>query len=112
MERKRQACHPVVSLERLALAPLGRRFRKESQSAMTTTEERLSRLEGAYEHVATKADVTEVRVEIAETRTELKTDIANLDAKISNMETRLIRWIVGSIAAATSIVLLVQRLLS
>ena len=48
---------------------------------MTTTEERLSRLEGAYEHVATKAD-------IADLRAELKGDIAIL-------KTDLIRWMVG-----------------
>ena len=32
----------------------------------TTTEERVSRLEGEYGHLATKADVVEVRVEIAD----------------------------------------------
>ena len=69
---------------------------------MTTTEERLSHLEGAYQHLATKADIGEVRVEIAD----LKVAIANLEAQ-------LIRWMVGlmvgSIAAASSIALLVQR---
>lgn len=48
---------------------------------MTTAEEHLSRLEGAYEHVATKAD-------IADLRAELKGDIAIL-------KTDLIRWMVG-----------------
>ena len=31
---------------------------------MTTSEERLSRLEGAYEHLATKADVESVKVDV------------------------------------------------
>ena len=38
----------------------------------TTTEERVSRLEGEYGHLATKADVVEVRVEIADLRGELQ----------------------------------------
>ena len=63
---------------------------------MATVEERVSRLEGAYEHLATKADVADV-----------KTEIANLKAD-------LIKWMVGaifgSVAAASSIAILVQRL--
>ena len=31
---------------------------------MTTTEERVSRLEGAYEHLATKADLQEFKAEV------------------------------------------------
>ena len=39
---------------------------------MVTTEERVSRLEGEYGHLATKADVAEVRVELAELKGELQ----------------------------------------
>ena len=39
---------------------------------MATTEERLSRIEGGYEHLATKADIAEVKTEIAETKAEFK----------------------------------------
>ena len=46
---------------------------------MATVEERLSRLEGGYEHLATKADIAEVKVEIAELKT----------------EGRLTRWVLG-----------------
>ena len=38
---------------------------------MTTIEERVSRLEGAYEHLATKADVQEVRIEIQKLKSDL-----------------------------------------
>lgn len=55
---------------------------------MTTTEERLSRLEGAYEHVATKAD-------IADLRAELKSDMASLRGDMAGLKTDLIRWMVG-----------------
>ena len=71
---------------------------------MTTLEERVSRLEGAYEHLATKADVADV-----------KTDISEVKAALYQMESRLIRWMVGmllgSVVGASSIAILVQRLI-
>ena len=55
---------------------------------MTTTdsslEERVSRLEGAYEHLATKADIANVETQIAELR-------ATIEQKFGNQT----RWIVG-----------------
>ena len=67
---------------------------------MATAEERLSRLEGGYEHLATKADVGGLSGE--------------LKSIVYQIEARLIRWmvgvLVGSIAGASSIALLVQRL--
>ena len=48
---------------------------------MASLEERVSRLEGGQEHLATKAD-------LAETKAELKSDIAQ-----SKVET--IKWVVG-----------------
>jgi hypothetical protein len=44
---------------------------------MTTVESRLSRLEGVYEHLATKADIAELRAEMQE------------------MKVTLIKWVVG-----------------
>jgi hypothetical protein len=59
---------------------------------VTTVEERLSRLEGVYEHLATKSDVFDLKAdllaEIARTETRLTSEIASV-------ETRLIRWTVG-----------------
>ena len=47
--------------------------------AMATESERIACIEGAYEHLATRADVQEVRfelqVEIQAVRSELKSDI-------------------------------------
>ncbi len=40
-----------------------------------TSEERLSRLEGVYQHLATKADVAELKADIAELKAELKIEI-------------------------------------
>ncbi len=40
---------------------------------MTTTDsDRISRLEGAYEHLATKADIAEMKAAIAEMKAEMR----------------------------------------
>ena len=46
---------------------------------MATVEERVSRLEGAYEHLATKSD------------------IANLRADMASLKAELIKWMVGTL---------------
>ena len=46
---------------------------------MATVEERVSRLEGAYEHLATKSD------------------IANIRADMASLKAELIRWMVGTL---------------
>ena len=59
---------------------------------MTTIEDRVSRLEGAYEHLATKADIAE-----------LKADIAVLKDALT--------WrLIGAIAIASSIIIGVVKL--
>ncbi|MYB77608.1 MAG: hypothetical protein F4X83_11050 [Chloroflexi bacterium] len=68
---------------------------------MATTEqtsslgERVSRIEGGYEHLATKAD-------LAQLKAELKADIAELDGKIARQdgEIRGIKWWILSVGAA------------
>ena len=53
---------------------------------MTTTpltaEERLSRLEGVYDHLATKADVAELKAEF-------KAEIARVEGKISDLKAEI-----------------------
>lgn len=62
-----------------------------------TLEERVAHLEGAYQHLATKADLRE------------------LESKLYQMEGRLLRWLVGTILAsagvASGIALALNRLL-
>ena len=71
--------------------------KKEAQAQS----ERIAVLEASYAHVATKADIADVRTEIAKVRTEiadlgaeLKTDIANLRTEvktdIANLRTEVI----------------------
>ena len=61
----------------------------------TSLGERVSRIEGGYEHLATKAD-------LAQLKAELKADIAELDGKIAGLdgEIRGIKWWIVSIGAA------------
>ena len=85
-------------------------------------EDRVSRLEGAYEHLATKADLLatrgdikedmgklEVKIEreIGELRAEFKEDLGKLHAS-------LVKWMVGvmvgGVGAMAGIALLIQRL--
>lgn len=56
---------------------------------MATAEERLSYLEGAYEHLATKADIARLEGQI-------ETSNATLREHISNSEKSLIKWMVGT----------------
>ena len=74
-----------------------------------TDPERLSRLEGAHEHMATKAD-------LAATEARLMAKIAETNEKINASERRLIMWAIGiavsSITALAGIGLLMYRLLT
>ncbi len=67
---------------------------------MATAEERLSYLEGAYEHLATKADIARLEGQIESSRATLEGQIessnATLREHISNSEKSLIKWMVGT----------------
>ena len=65
----------------------------------TSLGERVSRSEGGYEHLATKADLAQMqanlKAEIARIEAELKADIARQDGQI-----RGIKWWILSVGAA------------
>lgn len=61
---------------------------------MTTDSDRISRLEGAYEHLATKAD------------------LADLRSDLHQMENRLLWRMLGGIAIAVGLVTWLDRLLA
>ena len=65
---------------------------------MTTVEERLSRLEGVYDHLASKDDVAKVETQIAGLRTELKGDIAGLKTELKGDNADLRAELKGDIA--------------
>ena len=87
--------------------------------AALTTEERLSRLEGVYEHLATKDDLAtlrgELKADLAALRGEQKADMAELKgeltAEIRAMEVRLIKWMVGGMAVWAAVLIGGMRLL-
>ena len=60
-----------------------------------SNEERIARLEAGYEHLATKADVSEVRTEVADSRADLKSDIATAQADTNRRIDRLFWAVIG-----------------
>ncbi len=65
---------------------------------MATLEERVSRLEGGYDHLATKADLSDLKSEIK--------------SELMQIESRLLRWMIAmvltSIIVASSVATLIQ----
>ena len=54
-----------------------------------TPEERLSRLEGVYEHLATKADITRLEGEIKAEGTRLEGELTRLEGELTRLEGEL-----------------------
>ena len=80
-----------------------------------TPEERLAKLEGVYNHLATKANIAELKTDMAELKAELKTDIAELKAELSKEFTSQIKEVrkslnqlQGGIAVLGAVVILLQ----
>ncbi len=63
-----------------------------------TDTERISRLEGAYEHLATKADLERLR--------------GDLMANLKDLEIKLTVRLVGIVAVATGVIIAVDRLVT
>ena len=51
--------------------------------------ERVSRLEGGYEHLATKADVAALKADIVELKGDVDSRFARMEAQIAQLETRM-----------------------
>ena len=67
---------------------------------MTTLEERVSHLEGAYTHVATKADIGELKAEMSEIRADLTKEMGNH-----------LKWMIGlQLAGLTAVAAIVRFL--
>lgn len=79
---------------------------------MTTTEERVSRIEGAYKHLATRADVIAVKAELAETKAAVKADVRELRSELRAMETRLLLRLGGLLIASAGATVAILRFLS
>ena len=68
----------------------------------STLGERVSRIEGGYEHLATKADLAQMRAELKAEIAGLDGRVAGLDGKVEALrsEIRGIKWWIASAAAA------------
>ena len=62
--------------------------------------ERMARLEGAYEHLATKADVAHIETRVAE-----------METRMAQMETRMTWRLIGASGAIIAAVALIVRFL-
>ena len=69
---------------------------------MTTADERLARLEASNLHLATKADVSDLRAEMHQLNGRLETQIANLRAEMHRINSTLLKWIVGFMLTSVS----------
>ena len=74
-----------------------------------SNEERIARLEAGHEHLATKADISDVRVEVADTRADLKSDISTAQSDTNRWIDRLFWAVIGIgggllAAAATALI--------
>ena len=85
-----------------------------------TLGERVSRLEGSYEHLATKADIAELKSDIARVEAKisgvegkisgLEAKISGLEFKIDTLESRLLIRLGGLYLVASGLVVAILRL--
>ena len=75
-----------------------------------TLEERVSRLEGGYEHLATKADVERLRADMERNRGEDRAEMQRLHADFSHQMVRLGVAVNTAIAVIANIALAVIKL--
>ena len=63
------------------------------------------RADGAEQHAVMRGDV-------ADLRTEVRTEIASVRTEMANLETRLIRWMVGTVLATAALTFGILRFLA
>jgi hypothetical protein len=84
------------------------------ESLVAETREEVSAIKSAFAHIATKADLNEVKGDVSAIKATLphlatKAEVNGLRADMSAMETRIIRWIVGTIIAAASMAFTIAK---
>ena len=73
-------------------------------TASDTNTERIARLEGAYDHLATKADLVQLELLLTQ-------QMAQVETRMAQMETRLTWRIVGAAGVITAAMALIVRFL-
>ena len=59
-----------------------------------------------------RTETGNIRTEIAEVRIELRTETGSIRTEIANLETRLIRWMVGTVIATAALTFGILRFLA
>ncbi len=62
----------------------------------------MSRLEGGYEHLATKADVESVRVDLERLRADMTAEIGSVRTEIRDSKVSTIFWLTGIMAVVAT----------
>ena len=82
-----------------------------AESTTDDLRERVSRLEGGYEHVATKADLANLETRMETRFAQMEARFAQMEARIAQLENRLLLKFGGMLIASTGITIAVLRLL-
>jgi hypothetical protein len=77
------------------------------ESLLADTREVVSAIKAALAHLATKAEVNELKADVSAIKATLphlatKADLNGVKSDINALETRVIRWIVGTMLASVS----------
>jgi len=86
------------------------------ETSISELKSQMSGILAILPHLATKADVADVRTDVADVRTDVanvKADVAQLrgemGAGISGLETRIIKWIVATLLTSTGLAFTIAK---
>ena len=74
-------------------------------TATDTNTERIARLEGAYEHLATKADLAQMELRLTQETSRLTQDMAKLEMRMAQMESRMTWRMIGAMAGMSGAII-------
>ena len=84
------------------------------ESLCAETREDVSAIKGAFGHLATKADLNDLKADVNAIKATLphlatKAEINEVRADINALEAKIIRWIVGTTIAAASVAFTIAK---
>ena len=88
------------------MAIVEERLTRLEQAASDTTE-RVATLEGASEHLATKAEIERLEKTLTERIAQMEIDMIR---RMTEMETRMTRWLVGTMIAGFALIVAALKL--
>ena len=69
----------------------------------------VSAILGIIPHLATKADVADVRIEVGKVNADLGAAVGQLKADVAAVETRIIKWIVATVLASAGLAFTIAK---